>query len=673
MAGVAPGVEQAIRWLLALDMPLSTRELLRRACAARLYHGPRRINGRALDKYIRIALRRESPTGQVIVGIGEIAANCHSNALTILERFFSRSRPRVNGRVLVAQMLDARGGERETTISRHKLAIEQMVESGTPDWPTHRLISWLFEQPFEIGYGRHGLILAMRIALRLSPSDFLAWSACRTAGVVQPLLSALISELYDPHSKGRVEDALIRAQKPSLRLLGALSLGKPPRGAGLAGMEPVYHRLLAAGWEVDDALWIAALPLKAQSHRRFNLVDRLEALEHERNAIVENPANYVGGAERASAGLEMLRQEISEVENCLATVEAAIAASISAIAGIWPNTRPCDGALDRLDDIFVGGAELRQDMARALPAGAGRAALLERTLADFVELIGLDRPDQSVRSYFLTDGDTLILATHMAAEAMLICYSDDAKGPGKRTGQLISPLVTVAQTWLGKPFLRARQPATFQGSMVRCACALVFAFHVASMTKLERRSDVAVLGSLAVEFTENLLRGAPDDEYLSPYLELLAIAAINWMRDQPQDDKRAQWVGDTHMTPFARALAGWTSPAWVDENKEIAGRVFLTAVRPSLRTRPGYLGPGRAFALLDAGLRTHLEASAAIAQLRRLWCEASQSCGPARSNAHLGMHLLDAAKGDPDAIAALKLYPALRRSQTGRAVLERHE
>src|ERR1019366_9524959 len=132
-----------------------------------------------------------------------------------------------------------------------------------------------------------------------------------------------------------------------------------------------------------------------------------------------------------------------------------------------------------LENVFVDTAEFRHRLAEKLPHQANRDRLLERNIARLQEFIGLAKGPAAVSTeYFHPDERRFGPLGKWTAQSLILLYSTDKRGIGKRTSDLISGVASAAERLVAQPFIAGRQPSAWQSIMARAACADRFALTV---------------------------------------------------------------------------------------------------------------------------------------------------------------------------------------------------
>ncbi|WP_231420784.1 hypothetical protein [Sphingomonas sp. Leaf205] len=617
-----------------------------------------RINDQRLVFLTRQALRRELPDRLVITGLGELVAR--STAVFELEPLVVRALrargSRSNGTLLL-QATTAPDPSAPSETDWQAVSVEQLFASTELNQDFVDQATHLLDYHWQLHSRAYGLMFSIRIALRLSPSSSLSALARKPQGRVGPLLQAIGRVLYETSDAKSLVDVLIRSRNPLLRVMGARALGGSEHGIRTVGeMSLVHAALLAAGWNDADAHWIVAQRLKDVLHQRFGarrLVGELEATQaNGRRLSTRHQADVAAELEKAAA------ERLGDARQRRADVEADVQTLVALLARTWPTQVEVDKTLERIESCMVDGNKIKLEVAEALPPGPARNAMLDLALQNFDDRIGLREPAKALEEYFIDPVRDVVLETRIAARALILRYENEQKDLGKRAGQRIAKLSVAARKILSRPFARARNNRRHQSAVARLACALGFVLEVAAQLPAEREAEARVLAQLAVDHAKDLLRKAPDDEIVLPYLERLACVA-NWtMRDGFASDRRPEWACDDQMQPFARALAAWTDPAFVAANRDRALVLFKAAAKPALDRHVECFSYGAAVNLLDAALATHRADRGIVATIRTLWVDVEAAFATYRRNTWPAQALCEAAAN----IAGLKTDPTTRQT-----------
>lgn len=613
------------------------------------------------ERELRRRLRHARPDSVVLTGLGELAARCHVDAARILARELRWQTSERDVARWVREARQTRPAADTPQIDRAGVSRSQLLQEGDISWKTLEAVTSLLHHPWDERSRRYGEAFVSRLGLALAPRAVVQGDAASAA----PLVTAAVGMLWRAESREPLIEALLRSDKPALRLLGAAAMDNPElEDSGKVSLAGRHARLRAAGWPPEDAHWMAATSMKDAGHRLFRQRHRLHALELERVRIEADPSTCLGGANRAPYRLEELEGEIRRFATELSATERELEAQATELAECWPAAGLSKEALQRLDAVFVGRGEVRELVAARLPPGPARTALLDLTIGSFADMTGVSDAANAFRTFFFRDEEEVFGAARGAARALLLRHEEDAKGTGHRTGQLVAPLIQAGERLLAQPFLAARRPAAHQAALARTACALVLCLEVVGQAPAERQPEVGRLAELAVEHAGILLRRWRNDEGASPYLDQLALMTSLLMRDSPAVDRRAAWRPDVRLAPIARACAMWSDAQAVRSDPALADALFESAAYPALHLRPGRCGYARALLLLDLALTTCRGDAAVLRQLGGLWARAAPRFARHGVDLSLGDVLQAAAAGDATALSALRADPRVRRTLT---------
>ena len=225
-----------------------------------------------------------------------------------------------------------------------------------------------------------------------------------------------------------------------------------------------------------------------------------------------------------------------------------------------------------------------------------------------------------------------------AAQSLLLLYSDDRRGVGKRTSDLVGGITEAFELLAAEPFAAARAPVRFQSALARAACAYLFALMVVACTPEAERAKVEILNRLATEHVLILLCASSPDARSSQLLFKLTVRAVLQMTYDTHGEKlRRQWATAEELPAFARALALWSSPALVGENKALAAALFRRTAEPPLSRGARGLQISRMLTLLDLGVSACIEAGRRdlVRDLIELWAEVYKDWQPLFPRGHL--------------------------------------
>ena len=129
------------------------------------------------------------------------------------------------------------------------------------------------------------------------------------------------------------------------------------------------------------------------------------------------------------------------------------------------------------------------------------------------------------------------------AQSVVLLYSQDRRGIGKRTSDLVKPLADAAIALLDQPFIASRQPTAWQSVVTRSACATAFALMVVASAPADRRNELLVLNGYSIAHAFVLLRGPVPEQHPPRVFHELTTRAVHQMAFQEQpDDLRRSWA-----------------------------------------------------------------------------------------------------------------------------------
>lgn len=157
------------------------------------------------------------------------------------------------------------------------------------------------------------------------------------------------------------------------------------------------------------------------------------------------------------------------------------------------------------------------------------------------------------------------------AQSVVLLYSQDRRGIGKRTSDLVKPLADAAIALLDQPFIASRQPTAWQSVVTRSACATAFALMVVASAPADRRNELLVLNGYSIAHAFVLLRGPVPEQHPPRVFHELTTRAVHQMAFQEQpDDLRRSWALAEFLPDYPRALALWSSPVLVEAHTVLA-------------------------------------------------------------------------------------------------------
>jgi hypothetical protein len=560
--------------------------------------------------------------GEILHGMGEIAARCHAPTLSNL--FVDHFKAR-HGQVPLEKVFDA-ALERDSATARQvrvgELALGQWLSRATLEWSTFEAAVSHIEHPTHV-LGRFGLAFAARAILCTEPCVIDNWIATHADHPAVSVIGSAALMMVFPFDDKAAIGPLLESKTVGIKCLGAASIVCP------VGLEPslsfrdCHKALVAAGFAPADATWMTGMRIKNAVHARFRIeYDREQSTARVRY-LEQNPDKAVGGIRNAQAEITMLHARLDRAEEAYAKLLPDLEALLCDMAADWPTSGLVTEQMQSLEFIFVGTAEIRHRLAAKLSHQANRDWLLKQNIARLQDLIGLEkRPEDVPKDYFLPDEPRFPAITHWTAQSLILRYDGDSRGVGYRTSDIVAGVAVAAEKLIAQPFISGRQPEIWQSIITRAACAGRFAFSVVANTPEHRRHTVVRLNELALDHAFKLLsaRNLPAQSAASFY-QLTAQAVQHMEIVSNPDEVREKWALAGTLDDLARALALWSSPPLVERHRALACDLFERVCVPPTSRSAYNLQMSRMLTLLDIAVASgaRIGKSDLIDCVRQLW------------------------------------------------------
>lgn len=577
-------VHAALRWLLDVPAKITDRNVFVRArlsglivCEAR---GHWRADGIKATRLVKVALKRlpRNPVqlGTILHGLGEIDARSHAGFTEALIDYLRRRRPRC----LLIQALNAAvecEGRTLPPVRLETLSFAQWILRAQLDWNTFydavRHIKHPYEHPAR---GDYGLRFAAQVILAVDPATIDSWIVGHPTHPGLATIGDAALWLAFPGRNSIHVSRLLKSRIVAIKCLAAASL-VCPQGQLSSSLNfcDCWTALIEGGIDPGDATWMIGFRIKETIHQRYRLEHRREQCDTRLLHLERNPDAAIGGCHNADAELRALRNQCDDASGHYLRLLLDLEAMLSDMAASWPPEGLANDQMAALDNVFVDTPEIRHRLAEKLPHPANRDWLLKRNIAQLVEFIGLENPVEAFKYYFHPDNKRFVAIAPWAAQSLVLLYSGDRRGIGKRTSDLVSELAEASKALLAQPFIAARQPVTWQSAVTRAACADLFVLMVVDSMLKTRRGEVARLNELAIEHAFTILCGPlPEQNSLRVFDQLASRAVYQMTLCQTSEDLRRQWGRAEDLPDFPRALALWSSPILVEQHKELASALF---------------------------------------------------------------------------------------------------
>jgi hypothetical protein len=625
-----PSVHAALSWLLD-ELSAENRQIPPGARDKGLIisdQGPHwKADGEIITRLAEAAISKlpsdPNRLGELLHGIGEIAARCHAPILPDL--FVNELRLRQPE--LLAEAFDAAvrcDGQtpRQTDISN--VALGQWIARSTLAWSTFDQAVAHIGHPTHV-FGGFGLKFVARVLICTDPSVIDTWISGHPDHPAISIIGSAALTMVFPFDHGAAVAPLLKSTTPAIKCLGAAAIVCPLGIQPELSLHDCHKTLIDAGFTPADAIWLSGMRIKNAIHARYRIEHGREQNTARLRYIEKNPDKAIGGIRNAQFEIDNSRRQLERADSAYAELLPKLEDMLSDMAADWPNNGLSDEQMRYLEFIFVDTAEIRHCLAMKLSHQKNRNWLLKRNirqLADFVGLTG--HPEDVSEEYFLPDEKRFPPLAAWAAQSLVALYNDDNRGVGRRTSDLVGGVAKAAEWLIEQPFISGRRPDAWQAVTTRAACACRFAFMVVSSVAEERRETVTQLNSLALDFTFKLMsaRNLPDRS--GPQFHQLMTQAVGHMQMLPDPDMlREKWALASALPYSVRALAIWSSPSLVEKHQRLARDLFRgTCTLPM--SRGGYnLGMSHMLTLLDLAIASAAGAqkSDLISDIKRLWVE----------------------------------------------------
>jgi hypothetical protein len=549
--------------------------------------------------------------GEILHGIGEIAARSHAPALRPL---FVNHLKSHRSQLQLERVLDA-VVKCDAAIPRQvrpgAMALAQWLSRARLDWSTFDTAVVRLGHPDDLlGGGRFGLRFAARAVLSTDPCVIDDWIAAHPDDpAIATIGSAALSMVF-PFDGEAMVAPLLESKNVGIKCLAAASIVCPVGLGSPLSFHDCHKALVAANFTAADATWMTGMRIKNAVHARYRIEHAREQNSARLRYLEQNPDKAIGGIRNAEAEIKMLRTQSERAEDAYAKLLPELESMLSDTGADWPTGGLSTEQMASLDHIFVDTAEIRHRLAAKLPHQANRDWLLKRNIKRLQDLIGLRKnPADLPKEHFLPEEKRFDAIEKWTAESLILLYEMDSRGVGRRTSDLVSGVATAALKLIAQPFISDRQPEAWQSIMTRSACAGRFAFAVVDNTPPERRDTVARLNELALAHAFALLSARNPPMNAIPPLHELTAQAVEHMGFASEPDRfREQWALAEDFPDFARALALWSSPVLVDKHKQLARVLFQRVGVPPLSPRTYNLQMSRMLTLLDMAIASSAKA-----------------------------------------------------------------
>ena len=560
--------------------------------------------------------------GQILHGMGELAARCHAPTLP---KIFVQAVKERRAQMPLLPLFEA-AVKCDSAIPRQtqvgELAFGQWITRSSLEWSTFDAAVSRIDHPDRV-LGRFGLGFAARVILCVEPRVIDDWIAAHPDHPAISVIGSAALMMVFPFDDVAAVGPLFESKTVAIKCLAAASIVCPVGLQTPLSFRDCHRALVAAGFAPADATWMTGMRIKNAIHARYRIEHGREQNTARLRYLEQNPDKATGGIRNADAEMKMLRMQLDRGADAYAKLLPELEEMLSDMAADWPADGLSDAQMHSLEFIFVDTPEFRHRLAAKLSHRASRDWFLKRNITRLQDFIGLKRnPDDISKEYFLPDERRFTAIEDWTAQSLVLLYDGDNRGVGRRTSDLVSGVGRAADKLIVQPFVSGRQPEAWQSVMTRAACAGRFAFKVVASIPEDRRETVARLNELALEHAFKLLSSRDLPAQSATSFHELTAQAVQHMGWTPNPDEfREKWALTEALPDFARALALWSSPALTQEHQDLACRLFERVCALPLSRGSYNLQMSRMLTLLDMALAASARAgkSELILLARRLW------------------------------------------------------
>ncbi len=601
----------------------------------------------------------------IALGLGELSARCHVRLWPlVLPKLTKLSMGHED--VIIAEAFEQTlATARSVSLADHGAA--QLLSSDRLSWQLLRSAQALVARPWDVASTpRYGFQSVVRSALLCNPEAI--------ARLVKnhrdhPLMASVVRAAVD-HVQRAEPERLRAVAGTGIPLLVAMAAARvvaesPAEPSATASRFAFGRQLLIdSGVDSVDATCLMSLQLKEAVHQRFRHAQAVRELSHRLRWLEAQPQPLSPFDQNElvhlPAQLSKRRQEAEQHEKAFDCI-------LDDVARYWPQDGLSPDRLAIVLPAFVDSEEVRYRLAMKLTTEPARAQILQLNLDAWMSEVGLNRPVSKVfDDDFSPRADDLFDQTLWAARSFIALHPQPKGGIGRQTSLVLGAMRKSADEVLGEPYMAARQPVRWQSALLRSSTLAIFALLVVHEVPAERRAETGKLAEFALDHAREVLMQGEVIAARWELADMLARLAIWRLAQDPVlHHKLCEWANCEGLPMLVRAMAAWSSTAYVQGQIESAGQLFVEAGWPPVSGH----GAGRSFdqlmSLLDIAVATTapLKVTSIEERLMGAWAEvigawpSEQSCwrdAPAR--------LLKAVRGDGLERDALLANPAFQES-----------
>lgn len=629
-----PGVGETLQWLASRGRTGLPRLVMRPSRLNELvqlkdgrWHADSSAFERALMRSIARLPREPDRLAALLCGFGEMAARSHFDPMLIVEaklkqrRFSERKLTELAAAAVALSWKDGRPPP------VRQVAVAQAFARPALDWDLLEFArSWVGHEPEMSLGGSYGLVFALRIVLRLSPSALRLWHHRNSGKLVTSVLMPVIgAELW--HCRVTLSDRLLATRIPCCAAF-AIAIGAEPAVPEAAPVSylALVAKLTATGTSTADAIWQTAHVLKDAVHQHHFIASQGQGRVFA--ARRDQKQRTAAGAPDKSNWIATSRGDHAQRQS---DHDLRLETLLNDLAGIWPADGLSETQMDVLDPAFVDTPQIRFRLADKIAHPANRQSLLKRNIDQFKAEVGLfAKPTSAFDAYHAPEPERFYDLALVTARSFIAVNRDTPQEIGRKTSNFLAEGVAAAFGFLEQPFIAARQPMRWRSAISRTTCALIFALLIVGSVEPAFRQAVERLRQLALMHAANVLALGQYSIRERSVLDTLSGLAIQTMMAGPAErDELLTWSQRRDLPAIVRARALFAVALWQPTDNQQAHDLFCGAAELPLsaRAEPDHLN--RLASLLDfaAAKAWQADDAARLTLLVELWSSIKPAWG----------------------------------------------
>lgn len=581
----SPSTRQALVWLTSSRLGATPENSIRKARALGLFGWQKpshyRVDSKTLSSLTIRALKNlpEKPgdLGQILHGLGEIAARSNSSILDIVIDHLERN-PRIKWKKVFSSSF-AQDKNIRNPVRVDILAFTQWLSTASLNWDSLSTANTYVvygHEPILCGY--YGLTFTARIALAIDARTLdgywrkppLDW---RIAAIGRAALNIALPLYGKPRA-----DALLKSRNAAIRCIGATALITPPDiFSNTLSLRDCHEVLTKNGIASSDSIWILGIRVKETIHDHYRLQSAQEGESARLQQIERDPTTVYGGSGNYATEAQAIKDRLASLHDRHLQTKTSVDTSLSDIADLWPSSGLNEAQLKWLDQSLIRKTEFRYRLAEKLPDCQNRNALLKRNLSQLSETFGFNPKEKSAQRHLPLHNDREFMeAAEWAAKSMVLLYKDDERGIGRQVGILLQDITTASAALMKQPFIAVRKPELWSTTISSAAYAHRFSLMVSVAAPQTPSSGAITLRGFAINHAFGLLSCNPAPPSTEELFFRLALDAIYRMADLPNSEEiREAWALSEFLPTYIRALALWSSPTLVLKHNFLARTLFV--------------------------------------------------------------------------------------------------